>query len=94
MGKSQPLWAESGTMETRGKHYFWVLRTGAPWKDVPRSKEFAPPATAHAWLGRMHVAGFLDQLLEELLKFAEQIDGERLSIDGFFFQRSRRWRSD
>jgi transposase len=73
---------------------FWILRTGAPWKDVPRSKEFAPPATAHAWLGRMHVAGFLDQLLEELLKFAEQIDGERLSIDGFFFQRSRRWRSD
>jgi transposase len=73
---------------------FWVLRTDAPWKDVPRSKEFAPPATAHAWLGRMHVAGFLDQLLEELLKFAEQIDGERLSIDGFFFQRSRRWRSD
>jgi hypothetical protein len=33
------------------------------------------------------MAGFLDQLLEELLKFAEQIgciDGEQLSIDGFF----------
>jgi hypothetical protein len=69
-------------METRGEHYFWVLRTGDPWKDVPQSKEFAPPATAHAWLGRMHVAGF-----EEFLKFAEQIgciDREQLSIDGFF----------
>jgi transposase len=72
---------------------FWVLRTGAPWKDVPRSREFAHPATAHAWLGRMKAVGFLDQLLAELLKFAEQmgcIDGERLSVDGFFFQRSRR----
>lgn len=75
---------------------FWVLRTGAPWRDVPRSKEFAPPATAHAWLGRMQTVGFLDQFLAELLKVAEQIgciDSERLSIDGFFFQRSRRRRT-
>lgn len=75
---------------------FWVLRTGAPWKDVPRSREFAPPATAHAWLGRMQTAGFLDQFLAELLAIAEQmgcIDSEQLSADGFFFQRTGRRRT-
>ncbi len=75
---------------------FWVLRTGAPWKDVPRNKTFAPPATAHAWLGRMQDSGFLEQFLTDLLDIAEQmkcIDAERLSTDGFFFQRSRRRRA-
>jgi transposase len=75
---------------------FWVLRTGAPWKDAPRSKEFSHPSTAHAWLGRMQSSGFLDQFLEELLKIAEQlgcIEAQRLSIDGFFFQRTRRRRT-
>ena len=75
---------------------FWVLRTGAPWRDIPRNKDFAPPSTAHAWLGKMQTEGFLDQFLTRLLEFAEQIgaiDAERLSIDGFFFQRSRRPRA-
>lgn len=75
---------------------FWVLRTGAPWKDVPRGKEYAPPSTAHAWLGRMQKAGFFDQFLEALIEIAASIgcvDAERLSVDGFFFQRSRRGRS-
>ena len=75
---------------------FWVLRTGAPWKDAPRSKEFSHPSTAHAWLGRMQSSGFLDQFLEELLKIAEQlgcIEAQRLSVDGFFFQRTRRRRT-
>lgn len=75
---------------------FWILRTGAPWKDLPRGNGFAPPSTAHAWLGRMQAAGFLDQFLTELIELAEQlgcIDAERLSVDGFFFQRSRRRRA-
>lgn len=66
---------------------FWVLRTGAPWKDLPRANNFAPPSTVHAWLGRMQAAGFLDQFLTELIGLAEQlgcIDVERLSVDGFF----------
>ncbi len=75
---------------------FWVLRTGAPWKDAPRTQSFAHPSTAHAWLGRMEATGFLDQFLVELLSIAEQmgcIEAERLSVDGFFFQRSRRRRT-
>ena len=75
---------------------FWILRTGAPWKDLPRGNDFAPPSTAHAWLGRMQAVGFLDQFLTELIELAEQmgcIDAERLSVDGFFFQRSRRRRA-
>jgi len=76
---------------------FWVLRTGASWKDTPRNKEFAHPSTAHAWLGRMQSARFLDPFLEELLKIAEQlgcIGAQRLCLDGFFPQRSRRRRTD
>lgn len=61
------------------KPIFWVLRPGAPWKDTPRNKEFSHPSTAHAWLGRMQGAGFL----EELLKLAEQlgcIDAQRQMV--------------
>lgn len=75
---------------------FWVLRTGAPWKDIPHGKEFAPSSTAHAWLGRMQASGFLDQFLTDLLAIAEQmgcIDAERLGVDGFFFQWTRRRRT-
>jgi transposase len=74
---------------------FWVLRTGAPWKDVPRNEYFAAPSTAHAWLGKMQEAGFLDEFVKTLVELAEDIgdiDAERLSVDGFFFQRTRRWR--
>ncbi len=75
---------------------FWVLRTGAPWQALPRERSFAPPSTAHEWLGKMQKEGFLDQVLKELLEIADSlgfIDAERLSADGFFFQRSRRRRS-
>lgn len=66
---------------------FWVLRTGAPWQALPRQQSFAPPSTAHEWLGKMQKEGFLDQFLKELLEIADClgfIDAERLSADGFF----------
>ena len=74
---------------------FWVLTTGAPWWALPKGNNFAPRTTAHRWLGQMESEGFLEKVLKELIELAEMIGGvdpERMSIDGFFFQRKRRGR--
>jgi hypothetical protein len=81
--------------DPRGEHYFLGLMYGCSLEGCS-TKQGPHLQQPMLGLGRMHVAGFLDQLLEELLKFAEQIeciDGEWLSR-WFFFQRSRKWRSD
>jgi len=74
---------------------FWVLSTGAPWWALPKGKNFAHRSTAHSWLGKMESEGFLEEVVAKLIEIAELIGGvepDRLSVDGFFFQRKRRRR--
>jgi len=41
---------------------FWVLFTGARWKDVPEHPDFASKSTAHRWLQRWKKEGVFDQM--------------------------------
>lgn len=65
----------------------WILLTGARWKDVPRSPNFASKSSAHRWLQRWKNDGTLSKLLLYLLKEARKqglIDSHRLLVDGSF----------
>ena len=66
---------------------FWILRTGARWRDVPKHPEFAAKSTAHRWLQKWHKSGVLENMLIHLLGEAqakELIDCQRLIVDGSF----------
>ena len=54
----------------------WVLRTGAPWRDLP--KRFGPWKSVYTRFRRWTQQGVWTQVLEKL---AEQQDGERYMID-------------
>ena len=55
----------------------WVLRTGAPWRDLP--KTYGSWKSVHTRFLRWSKAGLLQQVLEELAKDA---DDEFMLIDG------------
>lgn len=63
----------------------WVLRTGAPWKDLP--DRFAPYQTCHRWMQKWSKAGVFDRILmalaEDLLQRG-QLDLTEGFIDGSF----------
>jgi len=40
---------------------FWILRTGAPWKDLP--ERYPPYQTCHRWFQRWRKEGAFDALL-------------------------------
>ena len=66
---------------------FWVLLTGARWKDVPRLRAFASKSTAHRWLKRWQEEGLLSEMLIKLLRRAQVkglVDCHRLLVDGSF----------
>ncbi len=66
---------------------FWILFTGARWKDVPRRHDFASKSTAHRWLQRWKKEGVFDQMLIQLLRKAQDkglTDCQRLLVDGSF----------
>lgn len=72
----------------------WVLKTGARWKDVPVGEKWASRACAHKWLGNWMENGVLVKALKALQEIGvivKAIDLSRLSVDGFFFTRKRRW---
>jgi transposase len=45
---------------------FWVLRTGAPWRDLP--ERYGPCTTAYNRFNRWRKAGIWDQLMDAVTK--------------------------
>ena len=55
---------------------FWVLRTGAPWRALP--KEFGPPATCYNRFVRWRKAGVWDRIMAAV---SQAYDGNVQMID-------------
>ncbi len=63
----------------------WILRTGAPWKDLP--KRYPPYQTVHRWFQKWRKSGIFDEILLKLatdLKERGKIDLRECFIDGTF----------
>ncbi len=63
----------------------WILRTGAPWKDLP--ERYPPYQTCHRRFQRWREEGVLSRILEVLaedLKERGEIDLSECYIDGTF----------
>ncbi len=63
----------------------WVLRTGAPWRDLP--KRYPPYQTCHRRFQRWNEEGVLDEILRALVDDLREYGGLDLSecfIDGSF----------
>ncbi len=62
---------------------FWILRTGAPWRDLP--ERYGPWQTVYHRFNLWQKQGVIDRMLERLqLKLDEQgyIDWELWCVDG------------
>jgi transposase len=55
---------------------FWVLRSGAPWRDLP--ERYGPYTTAYNRFNRWRKAGLWDRLMDEITKV---YDGNVQMID-------------
>ena len=55
---------------------FWILRSGAPWRDLPEN--FGPYTTCYNRFVRWRMAGIWDSIMEAL---AETHDGSVQMID-------------
>jgi transposase len=55
---------------------FWVLRTGAPWRDLP--ERYGPYTTCYNRLNRWRKAGHWDRLMDAI---TEAYDGDIQMID-------------
>jgi transposase len=63
----------------------WVLRTGAPWRDLPA--RYPPYQTCHRRFQRWNDEGVLDEILRALaenLKEQGRLDPSECFIDGTF----------
>lgn len=63
---------------------FWILRTGAQWRDLPRS-DFGPWETVYGWFNTWTSDGTLDKILLRLkaaMADSETFDHELWCIDG------------
>ena len=63
----------------------WILRTGAPWKDLPA--QFPPYQTCHRRFQQWQEQGVMRQVVEELARDLMERGGVDLSecfIDGSF----------
>jgi transposase len=63
----------------------WVLRTGAPWKDMP--PRYPPYQTCHRWFQKWAQEGVFKQILAELAEHLYErgeIDIRETFIDGSF----------
>ena len=61
----------------------WVLRTGAPWRDLP--ERYGPWRTVYSRFRRWQEAGIWDQILRTLQEEAahdDTLDGSLVMIDG------------
>ena len=64
---------------------FWILRTGAPWKDMPQ--RYPPYQTCHRWFQRWVEQGVFKRIAKELVEDLYergQIDIREAFIDGSF----------
>lgn len=62
---------------------FWILRTGAPWRDLP--DRYGPWKTVYDYFSRWRKEGVYDQILEALqihLDAAGKIDWDLWCVDG------------
>ena len=62
---------------------FWVLRTGAPWRDVP--EHYGPWTTVYDRFRRWSHGGLFERFLgalEARARIAERIDFEFSAVDG------------
>jgi transposase len=69
---------------------FWILRTGAPWRDLP--ERFGPWQTAYHHFARWRRDGVLDRILRKLqirLDREGRIDWNLWCIDGTHIRASR-----
>ena len=55
---------------------FWVLRSGAPWRDLP--ERYGPYTTAYNRFNRWRKAGLWDRFMDEITK---AYDGDLQMID-------------
>jgi transposase len=62
----------------------WVLRTGAPWKDLP--KRYPPYQTCHRWFQQWQEDGTLTDLLQALV--ADLIERGKVDIGEAFIDGS------
>ena len=69
---------------------FWILRTGAPWRDLP--EVFGPWATAWDLFDTWNGDGTLDRILSRLRAYrvdAGEVDGELWCVDGTVVRAAR-----
>jgi transposase len=69
---------------------FWILGTGAPWRDLP--ERFGPWQTVHRYLSQWRSAGVFGNIVESLqVKLDEQglIDWDLWCVDGASVRASR-----
>ncbi len=69
----------------------WVLRTGAPWKDLP--ERYPPPQTCHRRFQQWVKAGFFRHIIEVLAADLQErggIDLREAFIDGSFVSAKKR----
>ena len=69
---------------------FWILRTGAPWRDLP--EEFGAWRTAWCYFDKWNDDGTLDEILH-LLRAAhidgEEVDDQLWCVDGSSIRAAR-----
>lgn len=91
----RPLFERVKGLEKRGRPcrdarsvlngVLWVLRTGAPWHDLP--KRYPPYQTCHRWFQQWQEEGTLVQLLRVLVEDLEhrgKVDVSECFIDATF----------
>ena len=80
-GRGRP-WSDRRTVLNGA---LWILRTGAPWQDLP--ERYGPHQTAHRRFQNWVRSGVMEQLLLALaqhLKDAEGLDLRECFVDGTF----------
>src|SRR6266849_7516066 len=89
-GRGRPWAATRGVLNA----VLWILRTGAPWADLPR--RYPPYQTCHRRFQVWQRSGRLDRLLPRLaedLRDRGQIDLSEAFVDATFASaKKRRWR--
>ena len=83
-----PLPAKTGRPPTDRRQIvdaiLWVLRTGAPWRDLPED-DFGPWETVYGLFNGWNAAGTLDKILQRLqtnMIDAGELDDQLWCIDG------------
>jgi transposase len=56
---------------------FWILRTGAPWRDLPE-EEFGPWETIYGLFNAWNANGLLDEILLRLQ--SRRIDAKKIDL--------------